>query len=278
MICSEQNEEGGRPGFPVRAKAGGAVTILDRFRLDGRLALVTGAASGLGAAVAVALAEAGARVACHGNRRAATETRDRIRELGVEAEAFSADLGTKEGAEILFEQVRKAMGAPEILVNNAGTIHREAAADYSGEAWERVLQVNLTSAFRLCQLAGREMLQGGRGKIINIASLLSFQGGIRVPAYAASKGGVVQMTKALANEWAGSNIQVNAIAPGYFRTSNTEALQQDEVRNRQILERIPAGRWGNPDDLAGAAVYLASRAADYVNGEVLVVDGGWMGR
>jgi len=239
---------------------------------------VTGAAGGLGAAVAVALAEAGANVACHGNRRAATQTCDCLRELGVRSEAFSADLESQAGVEKLFEQVRAAMGAPDILVNNAGTIHRDTAEDYSAEAWERVLQVNLTSTFRLCQLAGREMLERRSGKIINIASLLSFQGGIRVAAYAASKGAVAQMTKALANEWAGRNIQVNAIAPGYFRTSNTEALQQDEVRNRQILERIPAGRWGEPEDLAGAAVFLASPASDYVNGEILVVDGGWMAR
>ncbi len=254
------------------------MSILHRFRLEGKLALVTGAASGLGAAIAVGLAEAGANVACHGNRRAATETCDRIRELSVRSQAFSADLGNQDGVETLFEQVRAAMGAPDILVNNAGTIHRDAAEDYSAEAWERVLQVNLTSTFRLCQLAGREMLERRSGKIINIASLLSFQGGIRVAAYAASKGAVAQMTKALANEWAGRNIQVNAIAPGYFRTSNTEALQRDEVRNRQILERIPAARWGEPEDLAGAAVFLASPAADYVNGEVLVVDGGWMAR
>jgi 2-deoxy-D-gluconate 3-dehydrogenase len=170
------------------------------------------------------------------------------------------------------------MGAPHILVNNAGTIYREAAEDFSAEAWMQVLQVNLNSVFRLCQLAGREMLKREQGKIVNIASLLSFQGGIRVPAYAASKGGVAQLTKALANEWAGRNVQVNAIAPGYFSTANTAALRQDEARNRQILERIPAGRWGDPEDLAGAAVFLASPASDYVTGEILVVDGGWMAR
>jgi 2-deoxy-D-gluconate 3-dehydrogenase len=170
------------------------------------------------------------------------------------------------------------MGAPEILVNNAGMIYRNAAEDYELAAWNTVLQVNLTSVFRLSQLAGNEMLKRGSGKIINIASLLSFQGGIRVPAYAASKGGVAQLTKALANEWAGRGVQVNAIAPGYFRTENTTALQQDETRNRQILERIPAQRWGEPEDLAGAAVFLASSASNYVNGEVLVVDGGWMAR
>jgi 2-deoxy-D-gluconate 3-dehydrogenase len=178
----------------------------------------------------------------------------------------------------LFEAVVAKMGAVDILVNNAGMIYREAAEDYDATAWETVLQVNLTSVFRLCQLAGKGMLERRSGKIVNIASLLAFQGGIRVPAYAASKGGVAQVTKALANEWAGRNVQVNAIAPGYFRTDNTVALQADETRNRQILERIPAGRWGEPEDIAGAAVFLASRASDYITGEVLVVDGGWMSR
>lgn len=248
------------------------------FRLDGKTALVTGAATGLGAAIAIALADAGAAVACHGNRRPAAETVEKIRHSGGGAESFSANLSQQDGPDLLFRDVAAAMGSPDILVNNAGTIHRDAAEDYSPEDWMRVMQVNLTSAFRLCQLVGREMLARHQGKIVNIASLLSFQGGIRVPAYAASKGGVAQMTKALANEWAGRNVQVNAIAPGYFRTENTTALQQDETRNRQILERIPAGRWGEPEDLAGAAVFLASPASDYVSGTVLVVDGGWLAR
>jgi len=252
--------------------------ILDRFRLDGNTALVTGAASGLGAAISIALAEAGATVACHGNRRPAQQTCEQIQALGFPAQSFSADLGEEDGAEQLIQQVRQKVGEIDILVNNAGMIHREAAEDFDPTAWASVLQVNLTSAFRLCQLAGRGMLERRQGKIINIASLLSFQGGIRVPAYAASKGGIAQITKALANEWAGRNVQVNAIAPGYFRTANTAGLQQDEMRNRQILERIPACRWGEPEDLAGAAVFLASRASDYVHGEVLVVDGGWMSR
>ncbi len=252
--------------------------ILKRFQLDGELALVTGAASGLGAAIASALAEAGAKVACHGNRRPAENTARQLREQGYSAQAFSADLSSAEGAAVLYGDVAQAMGEPTILVNNAGMIFREMAEDYPLSAWEAVLQVNLTSIFQLCQLAGKPMLARQRGKIINIASLLSFQGGIRVPAYAASKGGVAQLTKALANEWAGRNVQVNAIAPGYFRTTNTENLQNDEARNRQILERIPAGRWGEPEDLAGAAIFLASSASNYINGEVLVVDGGWMAR
>ena len=251
-------------------------SILDLFRLDGRVALVTGAASGLGAAIAVALAEAGAQVAVHGNRRAALDTAISI---GASAAAFQADLGDTAGAEKLFAEVKQRFGRVDILVNNAGTIHRDAAEEFKLEDWQRVLQVNLTSVFQLSQLVGRDLLaRKSRGKIINIASLLSFQGGIRVPAYSASKGGVAQLTKALANEWAAHDIQVNAIAPGYFATTNTEALQADPVRNRQILERIPAGRWGKPEDLAGAAVYLASPASDYVTGTVLTVDGGWMSR
>jgi 2-dehydro-3-deoxy-D-gluconate 5-dehydrogenase len=254
------------------------MTILDQFRLDGKLALVTGSASGLGRAIALGLAEAGASIACHGNRRSADETSRVIRSLGRESRSFTADLGAPGGADSLYEAVAEGMGAPEILVNNAGMIYREPAESHDLKAWMSVMQVNLNSAFVLCQLAGRKMLERRRGKIINIASLLSFQGGIRVPSYAASKGGVTQLTKALANEWAERNVQVNAIAPGYFRTENTSALQKDETRNRQILERIPAGRWGEPEDIAGAAVFLASPASDYITGEVLVVDGGWMAR
>jgi 2-deoxy-D-gluconate 3-dehydrogenase len=251
-------------------------TILDSFRLDGKVALVTGSASGLGAAIAVALAQVGASVACHGNRRPASET---AASIGVSAAAFRADLSSKAGAEDLYTQVHERFGKVDILVNNAGTIHREAAVDTTLESWELVLQVNLTSIFQLSQFTARDLIaRNATGKIINIASLLSFQGGVRVPAYAASKGGLAQLTKALANEWAPKGIQVNAIAPGYFATTNTEALQADETRSRQILERIPAGRWGQPEDLTGAAVFLASSASDYVTGTVLTVDGGWMGR
>ena len=253
-----------------------APTILDLFRLDGKVALVTGAASGLGAAIATALAQAGAEVAVHGNRRPATETANTI---GSKAEAFQADLSSTTGAESLFGSVKERFGRVDILINNAGTIHRNAAEDTLLEDWQQVLQVNLTSVFQLSQFVGRDIIsRSAAGKIVNIASLLSFQGGIRVPAYAASKGGVAQLTKALANEWAPKGIQVNAIAPGYFSTTNTEALQADETRNRQILERIPAARWGKPQDLAGAALFLSSAASDYVTGTVLTVDGGWMGR
>lgn len=254
------------------------MSVLGKFRLDGKTALVTGAASGLGAAIALALAEAGAAVACHGNRRPADETAQRIGQAGGTAHSFSADLSLSDGPDRLFAEVSAAMGAPDILVNNAGTIHRAAAEDHDLEAWNRVLQVNLTSAFRLAQLAGRAMLERRHGKIINIASMMSFQGGIRIAAYVAAKGGIAQVTKALANEWAGRNVQVNAIAPGYFRTENTRALQEDPTRNQQILARIPAGRWGEPQDISGAAVFLASPASDYVTGTVLVVDGGWLAR
>lgn len=252
--------------------------ILDSFRLDEKVALVTGAAGGLGAAIAIALAEAGASVACHGNRRPADQTSAHIRTLGRKSRSFAADLSDPEGADSLYQAVSTAMGPPDILVNNAGMIYREPAEAYDIQAWMTVLQVNLTSVFRLCQLAGRSMIERQQGKIVNIASLLSFQGGIRVPAYAASKGGVAQLTKALANEWAVKNVQVNAIAPGYFRTDNTLPLQQDEVRNKQILDRIPSGRWGEPQDIAGAALFLASPASNYITGEILVVDGGWLSR
>jgi 2-dehydro-3-deoxy-D-gluconate 5-dehydrogenase len=252
--------------------------ILDQFKLDGKVALVTGAAAGLGQAIAIALAEAGADVACHGNSRSPEATRNAVDQIGRSALSITGDLSKPETPRTLFDATLEKFGRLDILVNNAGTIRRAPALDYSEEDWATVIQVNLSAVFRLSQLAGRQMIEQGKGKIVNIASLLSFQGGITVPAYAASKGGVAQLTKALANEWAGKGLNVNAIAPGYMRTSNTTALQQDETRNRQILERIPAGRWGEPSDLAGAAVFLASAASDYVNGEVLVVDGGWMGR
>jgi 2-dehydro-3-deoxy-D-gluconate 5-dehydrogenase len=253
--------------------------ILDQFKLHDRVALVTGASAGLGAAIALALAEAGAQVACHGNTRSPESTCDRIRSAGGVAHAISGDLANPETPKNLIDQTLEHFGRIDILINNAGTIRRAPAVDYSDEDWATVIEVNLSSVFRLSKLAGRQMIeQQSGGKIVNIASLLSFQGGITVPAYAASKGGVAQLTKALANEWAKHRINVNAIAPGYMRTDNTAALQADETRNRQILERIPAARWGEPEDLAGAAVFLSSSASDYINGHVLVVDGGWMGR
>lgn len=250
----------------------------DAFALNGLCALVTGAATGIGAAIAVALAEAGADVACHGNSRPADATSDAVRALGRRALALRGDLSDKSTPAALIDATVAGLGSIDILINNAGMIRRAPAVEFSEDDWDTVLEVNLGSVFRLCQLAGRRMVAAGRGKIVNIASLLSFQGGITVPAYAASKGGVAQLTKALANEWASKGVNVNAIAPGYIATDNTAPLQKDPTRNRQILERIPAGRWGEPRDLAGAAVFLCSRASDYVNGHVLVVDGGWLGR
>jgi 2-deoxy-D-gluconate 3-dehydrogenase len=253
--------------------------ILDKFKLDNRVALVTGASAGLGAAIAIALAEAGADVACHGNTRSPNTTCDAIAAIGRAALPVTGDLSQPETPQNLFDQTLERFGRIDILINNAGTIRRSPAVDYSDDDWETVIAVNLSSVFRLSRGVGKHMIErGDGGKIVNIASLLSFQGGITVPAYAASKGGVAQLTKALANEWAKHNINVNAIAPGYMRTTNTAALQADETRNRQILERIPAGRWGEPDDLAGAAVFLSSAASDYLHGHILTIDGGWMGR
>ena len=253
--------------------------ILDAFKLDGKVALVTGASAGLGASMAIALAEAGADVAAHGNSRTPDKTCELIKSIGRRSFAVRGDLADKTVPQRLIAETLDEYGQLDILINNAGTIRRAPAIDYTEEDWVTVIEVNLSSVFRLSQLAGREMITSGRGgKIINIASLLSFQGGITVPAYAASKGAVAQLTKALANEWAKHSINVNAIAPGYMRTDNTAALQADQNRNRQILERIPAGRWGDPEDLSGAAVFLASSASDYLHGHIMVVDGGWMGR
>ena len=254
--------------------------ILDKFKLDGKLAFVTGSSSGLGQAMALGLAEAGADVVCHASRPGgAGETVEKISALGRKSAEVAGDMSDKAVPVRLIEEITQRFGRIDILINNAGTIRRSPAVDFSEEDWEFVLEVNLSSIFRLSQAAARKMIeQGTGGKIVNIASLLSFQGGITVPAYTASKSGVAGLTKALANEWAKHHINVNAIAPGYFATNNTAALQADETRNRQILERIPAGHWGNPEDLAGACVFLSSAASDYMQGHVLVVDGGWLAR
>jgi len=252
--------------------------ILESFRLQNKVALVTGSAGGMGAAIAFALAEAGAEIATHDIRPPA-ETVATIEKAGGKAAAFSADLSDTAAPEALFKQVLDKFGRVDILVNNAGIILREDAVNVPLADWLKVIQINETAVFQLSQLAGRDMMaRNAPGKIINIASLLSFQGGIRVPSYAAAKGAVAQITKALANEWAVKGIQVNAIAPGYIATNNTAQLRADPERSKAILDRIPAGRWGEATDVAGTAVFLASPAADYITGHVLVVDGGWMAR
>ncbi len=252
--------------------------ILDLFRLEGKNALVTGSRQGLGASIALALAEAGANVACHGLHSDSGEIEEKIRALGRKAMYIHGDVSDAQVCEELVERTVREFGSIDILVHNAGTIKRAPAVDFPQEYWDQVIAVNLSSVFKLTQLAGKHMIAQGKGKIINIASLLSFQGGILVPAYTAAKSAVAGLTKAFANEWASKGINVNAIAPGYMSTENTAPLRADAKRSQSILERIPAGRWGEPCDLMGAAVFLASAASDYVHGHVLVVDGGWMAR
>jgi 2-deoxy-D-gluconate 3-dehydrogenase len=253
--------------------------ILDQFSLKDKTALVTGSSRGLGAGIALALAEAGAQVAVHGSRAVPVATEQMLRKAaGSTPFSVVGDVSKADVCARLIDEVVAHFGGIDILVNNAGTIRRAPAVEHSDEDWQLVIDTNLTSVFRLTKHAGKHMLARGSGKIINIASMLTFQGGITIPGYAAAKGGVGQLTKAFANEWASKGINVNAIAPGYMATDNTEALRADPVRSRQIMERIPAGRWGTPEDLAGAAVFLASRASDYMHGHVLVVDGGWLSR
>lgn len=253
--------------------------ILDKFKLDGRVALVTGSNKGLGKSIAIALAEAGADIACHcRNAAEGEETANSVKALGRNAYVVTGDMAEKAAPVDVVGQALGHFGSIDILINNAGMIRRSPAVDFTEEDWSTVIDVNLSSVFRLSQVVGRHMIERGSGKIVNIASLLSFQGGITVPAYTASKSGVAGLTRALANEWAKYNININAIAPGYMATDNTEALRKDETRNRQILERIPAGRWGSSKDLSGAAVFLSSAASDYMQGHILTVDGGWMAR
>jgi 2-deoxy-D-gluconate 3-dehydrogenase len=247
------------------------------FDLTGKVAVITGANTGIGQAIALALAHAGADIACVG-RTPAEDTVAQARALGRKAEVISADLSTTAPVQRVVDETIATLGRLDILVNNAGIIRRADAVDFTEADWDAVIDTNLKSVFFLCQAAGRHMIGQGSGKIINIASMLTFQGGIRVPSYTASKSGVGGITKALANEWAAKGVQVNAIAPGYIATNNTAALQADAVRNTAIMDRIPAGRWGDPADLGGAAVFLASAAADYVTGHILAVDGGWLAR
>ena len=263
----------------VRTSAVQASDYASRFSLAGRTALVTGASRGLGRAIAVGLAGAGADVVCASSRPGgAAETADAVRALGRRAWEVAADLSERGAVPALAADAEAAAGPVDVLVNNAGTIRRSPAVDYPLDDWDAVLRPNLDAVWLLSQAVGRGMVARGRGAIVNVASLLSFQGGITVPAYTASKHAVAGLTKALANEWARFGVQVNAIAPGYFSTDNTQRLREDPDRLRDISARIPAGRWGQPEDMAGAVVFLASRASDYVNGHVLLVDGGWMAR
>lgn len=256
------------------------MTVLDSFRLDGKTALVTGSKRGIGKAIAVALAQAGADII---GVSASLDPDDSevgrlVAASGRQFTGYRCDFSCRSELMHFIGQLREDEHMPDILFNNAGMIRRAPAAEHADEIWDEVLEVNLSAQFILSREIGRGMLARGHGKIIFIASLLTFQGGITVPGYAASKGGIGQLTKALANEWASQGINVNAIAPGYIATDNTEALRKDQTRNQAILERIPAGRWGRPEDFAGAAVFLASDASRYVHGAILGVDGGWMGR
>jgi 2-dehydro-3-deoxy-D-gluconate 5-dehydrogenase len=253
--------------------------LAEKFGLSGKVALVTGSSQGLGRNMALALAQAGADVIING--RDASKLAPVVAEvekLGRRATGIAADLGKREDVQRLIDQAIAWQGHLDILVNNAGLIKRTPAVEHSDADWDLVLSVNLDGVFTACRAAGKHMLARGSGKIINIASLLTFFGGINVPGYAASKGAVGQLTKALSNEWSSKGVQVNAIAPGYMRTDNTAALQADPVRSKEILSRIPAARWGEPSDMDGAVIFLSSTASDYLSGIVMPVDGGWCGR
>ena len=251
--------------------------MLELFSLKGKVALFTGGSRGLGKAMAIGLAKAGADVAVVG-RKLDQDVIDEITAQGVRGKFYEFDLANTDGIAALVGEVKNDFAHIDILVNNAGVQSRHKAVDFPKSDWDFVINVNMNAVFFMCQEVGRLMLAQGRGKIINIASLLSFQGGLTVPAYAASKGAVAQFSKSLSNEWASQGINVNCIAPGYMDTEMNTALIADATRSRQIMDRIPAGRWGKPEDMVGAAIYLASDASDYVNGSTIIVDGGWMGR
>ena len=254
--------------------------ILQQFDLSGKTALVTGCNKGIGKAMAIGLAEAGANIigvsASLELKGSAVE--NEITALGKTFKAYQADFSERKSIYAFIEKIREENTMIDILVNNAGTIMRAPAAEHSDEYWDKVININLDAQFILAREIAKQMLAQESGKIIFTCSLLSFQGGINVPGYAASKGAIASLVKALANEWAAKGVNVNGIAPGYIATDNTEALRNDTARSQSILSRIPASRWGEPDDFKGAVVYLASKAADYVHGEILTVDGGWMGR
>ena len=276
--CWARPEARTQPGAAPNEK--GLMPILDRFRLDGKTALVTGCRRGIGKAVALALAEAGADIV--GVSRtlepSGSEVEKDVLARNRSFTAYACDFADRKALYALIDSLNRNLPVIDILVNNAGAILRKPAAEYPDEYWDAMLEVNLSSHFILSREIGKGMVERGSGKIIFITSLLAFQGGITVPGYSASKGGIAQITKALANEWAAKGVQVNAIAPGYISTDNTAALRADPQRYPAILERIPAARWGEPEDLQGAAVFLASSASNYVNGAIITVDGGWMGR
>ncbi|MCM3714170.1 glucose 1-dehydrogenase [Halalkalibacter oceani] len=251
---------------------------MSMFDIKGKTALITGGNRGLGKAISLAFADAGANIVVVSQSGRAEEVVEAAMKKGVRAVSIQYDLSDTSHMKELVDKVNKEAGHIDILVNNAGVQRRAPSVEFSEEDWDLVQAVNTKSVFFLCQAFGKAMLERKQGKIINLASLLSFQGGFTVPAYAASKGAVAQFTKSLANEWASQGVNVNAVAPGYIATDMNEALINDQTRSRQILERIPAGRWGQPEDIAGAVLYLATPAANYVHGEVIVVDGGWMGR
>jgi len=256
------------------------VTVLDQFSLAGKTALITGCKRGIGKAMAIALAEAGADIVgvSASLEPSGSAVENAVSDLGRRFTAYQCDFSSRDALRAFVEAVTANHPVIDVLVNNAGTIRRAPAAEHPDEDWDHVIEVNLSAQFLLSKAIGKRMVARGKGKIIFTASLLTFQGGITVPGYAASKGAIGQLTKALANEWAGKGVNVNAIAPGYVRTDNTQALQDDPARSKAILERIPAGRWGNPSDFGGPVVFLASEASNYVDGTIVTVDGGWMGR
>lgn len=256
------------------------MSVMETFRLDGKRALVTGCKRGIGKAMAVALAEAGADIigVSASLESSGSEIEKEVTSLGRSFKAYQCDFSDRDSLYSFIHDIQRDFPVIDILVNNAGTILRDPAVRHSDEYWDKVIEVNLNAQFILSREIGKGMVERGSGKIVFTASLLTFQGGVTVPGYAASKGGIGQLTMALANEWAGTGVNVNAIAPGYIDTDNTEALRKDPVRSEQILARIPAGRWGRPDDFKGPIVFLCSDAAAYMHGTVMLVDGGWMGR
>ncbi len=252
--------------------------ILDKFKLDGKTAIVTGSDKGIGLAYAVALAEAGADIIGVSSKGDFSSTDNLVKKAGKNFTGYKSDFSNRESLYGFIKKIKNDFSQIDILVNNAGTILRNPISDHSDKYWDKVIEVNLSAQFILTREIGKDMIKRGKGKIVFVASLLSFQGGIFVPGYAASKGGIKQLVMAFSNEWASKGININAIAPGYIETDNTKSLSEDPLRNKSILDRIPAGRWGLPEDLMGTVVFLCSSASDYLNGSIITVDGGWIGR